>query len=380
MPKRIDALTDEQKSHFDEWVEKWKAVGLSCEPANYEVATDAVNKCYKKIERPEPISLRLRSPFAGVYGGLFGSAIVATHKVKHPKRRTRKRHDTDPRQRDPANFPNEDQIRQSTEEEVIAQLSSLNFKIDDELLADAKVAMRKSLSDWTHYRGGNLWASWYAYISFFRDICDWENEGLEAFGYDEQYALNAGWCWYGEDVVGIADRPEELHFDGEQLHRDGGPAVMWRDGWAIWSLNGVRVPRWLAETPGGQLDVKRVTTIDNAEVRREFVRKVGVERICHKLSKGPIDKDGDYELHQFDVGTGRLWTYLKMQNPSVPEVWHLEGVPADITTVDAALCWRNGFTEDMIDDENGADWYQQGDVTLKPRGAKKFKRKPIIQT
>jgi hypothetical protein len=366
MPKRIETLTDAQKGRFDEWVEKWRAIGLSTESANFDVAAEAVKKCYELIDRPRPIVLQMSSPFAAVYGGMFGVVLLQQHKEKtvaeeKPKAKT-------------------DPLRAAIEAEVIRQLSE-HIEIDDELVMFAKANMKDQIKNWTHYRGGNLWASWYAYISFFRDVCDWENEGLEAFGYDEQYALNAGWCWYGDDIAAIADRPAELHFSADnQLHYDRGPAALWRDGWAIWSLNGVRVPQWLVETSAEKLEPKQIVDIDNAEVRREFVRKVGVDRICYKLSNGPIDVEGDYELHRFVVVTGREWTYLKMLNPSVPEVWHLEGVPNACNTVAAALAWRNSLSPDKIDDENGADWYQQGDVILRPVGTKKFKSKPVILT
>ena len=65
-----------------------------------------------------------------------------------------------------------------------------------------------------------------------------------------------------------------------------------------------------------------------------------------------------------------------MENASIPELYHVEGVPQSCRTVRDALNVRNSLTEEQIDDENGIDWYQQGDVILRPKGAKKFKRLP----
>ena len=54
------------------------------------------------------------------------------------------------------------------------------------------------------------------------------------------------------------------------------------------------------------------------------------------------DKDGNYELVLLKVGKEqRKRPYLKMQNASVPELWHVEGVPPNITTVQEAHHWRN---------------------------------------
>ena len=71
-----------------------------------------------------------------------------------------------------------------------------------------------------------------------------------------------------------------------------------------------------------------------------------------------------------------------MSNPSLPEVWHVEGVPPDTKTVAEALNYRNGLSPDQIDDENGIEWYQQGDVTMRPKAEKgaKFRSRPTIIT
>ncbi|WP_213083536.1 hypothetical protein, partial [Escherichia coli] len=63
-------------------------------------------------------------------------------------------------------------------------------------------------------------------------------------------------------------------------------------------------------------------------------------------------------------------------NPSVG-VWHVEGVHPRCATVQGALNWRNGLTPEQIDEVNGAEWLQQGDVILKPKGAVKFKSQPV---
>jgi hypothetical protein len=126
------------------------------------------------------------------------------------------------------------------------------------------------------------------------------------------------------------------------LHCDGGPAVRYYDDVCAYALNGVIVPRELAVAPVAELDPAQFATIANAEVRREFIRKVGIERIADAVGAKTIDKRDDYELLLVNLGgaTGKV-PYLKMRNPSIG-VWHLEGVPPNIKTVAAALEWRNG--------------------------------------
>jgi len=93
--------------------------------------------------------------------------------------------------------------------------------------------------------------------------------------------------------------------------------------------------------PPERLEGKRLLEISNAQVRTEFVKKVGVERICSDLGAKTIDTASDYALLELDLGDGRRRPYLKMKNPSTNE-WHVEGVHPTCTTVREAINWRAG--------------------------------------
>lgn len=126
------------------------------------------------------------------------------------------------------------------------------------------------------------------------------------------------------------------------LHCETGPALVFEDGTELFAMNGVQVEPWLALTPAQEIDCHKIRDILNAEVRREFVRKVGVERLIQQLGGVVLDTDGEmYELVALDLGDGRTpRPYLKMKNPSVPGLYHVEGVPPVIRTVREAINWR----------------------------------------
>ena len=128
---------------------------------------------------------------------------------------------------------------------------------------------------------------------------------------------------------------------GRQLHSDYGPAVRWPEGEEeYFMLNDVQVPREIVETPASELDPRLMLHERNAEVRREIVRKIGIERVCEGLDAKCIDSQGDYELLLLDLQDGRHRPYLKMKNPSIG-VYHIEGVFPGCETVAEALAWRN---------------------------------------
>ncbi|WBB62037.1 hypothetical protein O7599_05715 [Streptomyces sp. WMMC500] len=57
-------------------------------------------------------------------------------------------------------------------------------------------------------------------------------------------ARSAGRWWPFENVAVLTERPVALHRDSEgRLHHNGGPAVLYPDGFAVWAWHGVRLPR-----------------------------------------------------------------------------------------------------------------------------------------
>lgn len=156
-----------------------------------------------------------------------------------------------------------------------------------------------------------------------------------------------------------------------ELHAENGMAIAWRDNYGEYFLNGVPVEEWLVMTPAEKIDPTVLTKETNAEVRREIVRKVGIDRVLSKCRAEVIDTyimksatfteqtpdgrqikvvrpESKYELVVLDLGDNRRRPFLKMANPSLPGVWHIEGVPPETKTVKEALKFRNGREDEPI--------------------------------
>lgn len=186
--------------------------------------------------------------------------------------------------------------------------------------------------------------------------------------------------WYEKQIL-VCERPSIIKRKGTQLHCDGGPALQYPDGWGLWALNGVTVSQAVAETPWDKLDACIILKETNAEVRREIVRKIGIEKVCRDLGAQSVEKNDVYELLLLDTGNGNKRPYLKMLNPSIG-VYHIEGVPPECQTIEQALHSRKPerMKSIPIDDINGEDWQQQGDVCIWPKKAKSLKRYPQTLT
>ncbi len=89
----------------------------------------------------------------------------------------------------------------------------------------------------------------------------------------------------------------------------------------------------------------------NVDVRRELIRKVGIERMLPKLKHKSLDSHGNYELLSIQLSNEiKDAKFLKMLNPSVG-TWHVEGVSPECDTVEKALNYRNN------------EWFAHAEIT-----------------
>lgn len=188
------------------------------------------------------------------------------------------------------------------------------------------------------YLDGQFWSGYMAWIKYYQEVVGIK---IEVDMSILESIVNFGNIYTLDECCIFVEKMKFCKKNAFGLHCDGGPAVEYDDGTKVYALNGVMVPEWLAVTPSGKIDAKTFATITNVEIRREFVRKVGVERICSEMGTVVLDKVGDYELHEVDLkGTTGKWPYLKMLNPSIG-VWHMECVDRSCSTVRDAIKWRN---------------------------------------
>ncbi len=223
----------------------------------------------------------------------------------------------------------------------------------------------------------SLW-SFYGFLSW--DIyCQFnENEKIKNFVkyLPEAYKEGLGFAVITDKKFYALPMPKYHLNRQNQLHKDLSPAVIWADGEKEYWLNGVRCPEQVVMTIAEEINPKILLKENNAEVRREIVRKIGVERVCQKLNARIIDKyvckerfpvikehydernnkwgakiedycyrEIEYELLLLCLGKDRSRPYLKMLNPSMG-IYHIEGVPPNIQTVKKALEWRNNSNEE----------------------------------
>ncbi|MFJ4971149.1 DUF6745 domain-containing protein [Streptomyces sp. NPDC088755] len=112
-----------------------------------------------------------------------------------------------------------------------------------------------------------------------------------------EVARNAGWWWPYENAVVITERPEVLHRDeAGRLDHGEGPALAYRDGFALYAWRGMPVPAaFLAEL--ASLTPQRIREEENAELRRVMLEYYGYDRYLTESGAEPVHRDE----------TGILW-------------------------------------------------------------------------
>jgi len=432
-----DALTPEKEKQLKDFCEEWFGHGTSCDPADRPTAEAAIRKIYGWMDWEEPMFVWVDSPHQGTLLGAILHALGDPTNTELSQaicdRLARKLDEDSPdlRPDDSAYFrtvqkmgewlfwdmlhtlyggadaevPKTDEERQQATQRILSGSNKIPQALKDlgtheamrylattcrELFigesSNAAISLSGSVAGRCFYGQMDWWAP---YCIFPRDYLgveytEEENEKLEAWA---DLMKSCCWWWTYENMAIVSDRPDEIHWEGDepanrQLHCDGGPAVRFRDDYSFYFLHGVSVPEWLAVTPAEKIDPARMHEIANAEVRREFVRKVGIDRICEALDARVLDEsdDGMYQLIELDAATTGedRWRFLRMRNPSIDAI-HVEGVANTCETVDDALIFRIQGTEDRgyrFDDEAGVEWSIHGDVILIPEGETVLKRRP----
>ena len=293
-----DKLTPEQEIRVAEIKEEWKAVALSTERIDRDRCLPIVEKMCGIIKNDPTPTLFVESPMQG--------QIAATILSKEDKRPFK--------------------------------ISDLQTEMDEKIAAWNK----KTKPSYFSY---SLWGAqesyWPPLFLFCKEIgVKFEDDHAKALEVFSEYCNHCGWLMAFERLAIMSDRPTSFFINENGLHTDGEMAVRYADGWGVYALNGVRVPKWLAVGDAKKISPAKFAKLDNVEIRREFIRKVGMERIAKELGTKSLDTQGDYELLMIDLGgdTGE-WPYLKMKNPSLG-CWHLECVEKEAKTVQDAINFR----------------------------------------
>lgn len=320
---KVTELTEEQKALMSDWADYWIKIGLCTEPADRASWEEGARECYEAINVPFPKVLWFENPMALVQS--CPKLAQALDIIGDRK----------------------DAIKQLPPEERKAELQRVS---DQAMAAEATYT-------WSDYVGGQFWASWAAFETFFRKVVKLQYPvDLErrAIAY-EKTVRSAGWWWPHTGFVGVCERPKEIHLEGDasqkRLHCATGPALSWRDGFGLCFWHGVHVPNAWIENPAS-VKVADILNERDAEKRRSGIEIIGWLRVLTELDAKVIDQDRDPEigtLYAVDLPDAPGSRLLKVQC-GTGRTFALP-VPENMKTAREANAWTYNIDPDELQPE-----------------------------
>ena len=205
------------------------------------------------------------------------------------------------------------------------------------------------------YQDGSFFSHVFSFYDFFiqEKIVKLEPELLHKLEVWFQTA-KLGLIYPLDDICVVTHKPKKIVTNAAGvLHCEDGMALEY-EGYGFYSLNGITVPEYLVMTPSEELSMDFFTKETNADVKAEFVRKFGVERMLdlgkkidsfenYDQEEQPWWWKSEYELHDMSVLFPNLeyQPYLKMKNQTTG-IWHVEAVSPSCKTLKDAIKERFG--------------------------------------
>lgn len=291
--KKIETLTIEQESKFDEFVDKWVKIGLSTDLPDEDAIINAIPQYYKEGELEPPDTVIIcASPLAAVYAG---AEIL-----------TKNRKDS-------------------------------NFRDN-------------AIEVWGSRVGTSLWSgynSWRDYMSFI---------GVDISELAPAFILAEHSCYIFpyNNFITISEKPSKICLDEQgELHNEYSMAIEWRDGFGFYCLHGIRMCgcEWFfdqSKSEDEKMDLILKTT--NTEQRVAMMRYLGYDKFIDKISAKLLDEDESTKdkLYTIEIENQRVGPYLMMTCPSTGKVYFegvgdadkYENIDPTIKTCKDAHLWR----------------------------------------
>jgi hypothetical protein len=205
-----------------------------------------------------------------------------------------------------------------------------------------------------------FWATYFSYYEFMRHELGVKFSNITE--YESFLACHSyGMVWPTPSLCVVCQPPSIIKKNSRGLHCEDGPAVSYSGLNEIYALNGITVPKELVMTPAEDLSIELFKSEKNADVKAEFVRKYGIERmldmgkLVDTFENYPDQAQYDwwwksqYELHDMSAVFTDIpyQPYLKMMNFTT-HIWHMEAVSPACRTLRDALKERFGGREMKI--------------------------------
>ena len=319
----LEWLNDEQQRQVDAVWREWSGVHLSTDPADRPRAERGMLLAYREAGLPPPERIVwCDSPLAGARAAavvlassgqtrvdlLTGAArVLLQHTLVEPLDRTWPR----------VSRGAWAELARLVDSWPGTRVGGLRLLLHDEV-ADELAAWlgrtRWEAIEWGRFAGQPV-AQDLARCDLLRRVA-----GIGGFGRLRGFVevtRSAGWCWPFERTVVLSERPHRMALDDlRRLHAAGGPALAYRDGFALWRWHGTRVPRWVIEQPA-TITPEAIRDESDVQVRRVLVDRYGPDRYLREAGGEVVQRDHCGNLWRAEMPGDEPLTMIEVRNATI---------------------------------------------------------------
>lgn len=357
----LTKITPEQSYAIDKERDAWIKNGLltcNTDPCNRAAIEKAVTALYARQNKPQPKFYWADSPYAAC----LAAPLLVSKGLPDPKALG-------------------DLVTAHAKEGAKDQLETLkNMQriLVKQILGPDEAITKELLADWQ--KGSQLafscrWSGWWCgymvhcHVLHKHNILVLDDDVKMHLDLWVELYRHLHIMYVFENFVMLSERPQAIHKnDNNRLHNTKEAALRYRDGYALYAVNGARVPEKAVLDPNSYT-FQELQAEKNSEVHRVIAENLGWDKYIEKIQAKVIDRFFDevtnleYELLESSVDAGdRQPRYLRMRSPELwdqSRPWFIEPVDPDLKTAQAARKWQF-----MISKEKDAKYFRQGDVVL----------------
>jgi len=163
-------------------------------------------------------------------------------------------------------------------------------------------------------------------------------------------AQNANWWMPFKTVCYISERPNYLNLNVENLpHCEDGQAIGYPDGWGVYAWRGVRVPEWIIMRPR-DITPDKILNEENTEIARVMLERYGQDNFIRDGGFSRVQSDDYGDLYRVEFANGdEPIVAVKVKDASSDREYFLY-VPPHVRSAHEGVAWTFGY--DNIEDYN----------------------------
>ena len=274
MKKKLYELTPEHEAQLKPWADKWTKIILNTDAMTEDDKVkfkEAMDGLYAAANLPVPKTIiHVQSPFVAIMAGVLATCLIEEQQKN--KINVAMRSATEAATRAATG----DATRAATDLNTFYTgfLNNEDLKHIFESFEgkNFKNVLQKFSSVWDFLHLGNEWSQSTSFYSFFDDIVGLNLPIYEKWRHYKNAEIYGGARFMHRDFVIVSDRPEYIKMNAQNRpHCTTGLFKKWRDGSALYALNGTFVPAKYIEKP---INAKELLAEPNNDVRMAVLRNM----------------------------------------------------------------------------------------------------------